>query len=174
MQLKEYIDKNLPNLNWNILPQIFEDEGIELTEEIKAYLKETPGNTNWNVFEGIVKTAEGGEDVVLKDIVFDADVTFDIAENTYISTSSLIQNPVPLSHAVSSDDPLQITIGNTTWDGINDGNDSHTYWYGEAGVMDVRFGYDANRDIVSLNSIADYTKTEIGTYHVTVEVLPVN
>ena len=39
MQVKEYINKNLPNLNWNILPQIFEDESVELTEEIKAYLK---------------------------------------------------------------------------------------------------------------------------------------
>ena len=51
MKIKDYINKNLPNLNWNILPQIFEDEGVELTEEIKAYLKETPGNTNWNLLK---------------------------------------------------------------------------------------------------------------------------
>lgn len=58
MQVKEYINKNLPNLNWNILPQIFEDEGIELTEEIKAYLKETPGNTNWNVLHEMSGSGE--------------------------------------------------------------------------------------------------------------------
>lgn len=48
--IRSYIDKNLPNLNWNILPQIFESEGVELTEEIERYLRETPKNTNWNVF----------------------------------------------------------------------------------------------------------------------------
>lgn len=56
MTIKEYINKNLLNLNWNILPQIFEEDEIELTDEIKAYLKETPWNTNWNLlkemFEG--------------------------------------------------------------------------------------------------------------------------
>lgn len=46
MTIYEYITKNLPNLNWNILPQIFEREGVELTEDIEKYLRETPGNTN--------------------------------------------------------------------------------------------------------------------------------
>lgn len=53
MTIREYIDKNLTHLNWNILPQIFESEGVELTEEIERYLRETPKNTNWNVFKGI-------------------------------------------------------------------------------------------------------------------------
>lgn len=53
MKIKDYITENLPNLNWNILPQIFEAEGVELTEGIKAYLKETPKNTNWNVFGSV-------------------------------------------------------------------------------------------------------------------------
>lgn len=48
--IRSYIDKNLTNLNWNILPQIFEENGVELTEEIEAYLRNTPENTNWNVF----------------------------------------------------------------------------------------------------------------------------
>lgn len=51
--LYEYITRNLPNLNWNILPQIFEENEVELTEEIRAYLKETPKNTNWNVLNRI-------------------------------------------------------------------------------------------------------------------------
>ena len=49
--IRSYIDKNLTNLNWNILPQIFESEGVELTEEIERYLRETPGNTNWNILK---------------------------------------------------------------------------------------------------------------------------
>ena len=51
MTIKEYIMKNLPNFNWNILPQIFEENGVEMNEEIEAYLKETPGNTNWSILE---------------------------------------------------------------------------------------------------------------------------
>jgi UDP-N-acetylglucosamine 2-epimerase len=62
MQIKDYITKNLPSLNWNILPQIFEENGVEMNEEIEAYLKETPGNTNWNVFEEILEAAEDRED----------------------------------------------------------------------------------------------------------------
>lgn len=53
MTIYEYITKNLPNLNWNILPQIFESEGVELTEDIEKYLRETPGNTNWNLFRSL-------------------------------------------------------------------------------------------------------------------------
>ena len=56
--IRSYIDKNLPNLNWNILPQIFESEGVELTEEIERYLRETPGNTNWNMMQTIINSNE--------------------------------------------------------------------------------------------------------------------
>ncbi len=51
MTIKEYIIKNLPNFNWNILPQIFEENGVEMNEEIEAYLRNTPGNTNWSILE---------------------------------------------------------------------------------------------------------------------------
>lgn len=56
--IRSYIDKNLPNLNWNILPQIFESEGVELTEDIEKYLRETPGNTNWNLLRILLKEKE--------------------------------------------------------------------------------------------------------------------
>lgn len=59
MTIYEYITKNLPNLNWNILPQIFENNGVELTEDIEKYLRETPGNTNWNVFNSISENTGG-------------------------------------------------------------------------------------------------------------------
>ena len=51
MTIKEYIMKNLPNFNWNILPQIFEENGVEMNEEIEAYLRNTPENTNWSILE---------------------------------------------------------------------------------------------------------------------------
>lgn len=49
MKIKNYLDKNYPSINWNILSQLFEEEGIELTEEIRDYLNTTPWNTNANI-----------------------------------------------------------------------------------------------------------------------------
>ena len=62
MQIKDYIIKNFPSLNWNILPQIFAENGVEMNEEIKAYLKETPGNTNWSILEQL---GESGSEIEL-------------------------------------------------------------------------------------------------------------
>ena len=54
MQIKDYINKNLPSsVNFNVLSTVYKENGSELTEEVKAYLKETPGNTNWNVFKDL-------------------------------------------------------------------------------------------------------------------------
>ena len=71
MDLKDYINKNLPNLNWNILPQIFEENNVELTEEIVEYLKTTPWNTNWNIFKQMTDSEE-----ISLTVVFDEDVVF--------------------------------------------------------------------------------------------------
>ena len=52
MEIKEYINKNLPSsVNFNVLSTVYKKNGSELTEEVKAYLKETPVNTNWNVLK---------------------------------------------------------------------------------------------------------------------------
>ena len=51
MQVNEYIKKNLFSLNFNVLSDIFKENGGELTEEVKSYLKETPWNTNWSILE---------------------------------------------------------------------------------------------------------------------------
>lgn len=64
MTIYEYINKNLPNLNWNILPQIFESEGVELTEDIEKYLRETPGNTNWNLLKNFIDKGEEDSSVI--------------------------------------------------------------------------------------------------------------
>ena len=66
MTIREYMDRNLPNLNWNILPQIFESEGVELTEEIERYLRETPKNTNWNVFNSVGSGATEVKKIILQ------------------------------------------------------------------------------------------------------------
>ena len=86
MEIKDYITKNLPNLNWNILPQIFEENNVELTEEIEAYLRNTPGNTNWNVFEGM--SSDGGEESWPKliHVIYDSDYV--MADDSDFSTFS--------------------------------------------------------------------------------------
>lgn len=43
------IYRNWANWNFAILKELCEDEGIEWSEELVAYLKKTPGNTNWSM-----------------------------------------------------------------------------------------------------------------------------
>ena len=49
MRVNEYIYRNWANWNFAILKELCEDEGIEWSEELVAYLKNSPGNTNWNL-----------------------------------------------------------------------------------------------------------------------------
>lgn len=49
-----YIKKYKSNLNFNILKRLFVDDGIELTDEVIAYLKTTPWNTNLNMLKSLV------------------------------------------------------------------------------------------------------------------------
>lgn len=61
MEIKDYITKNLTNLNWNILPQIFEENSVELTEEIETYLRNTPENTNNAILKELLNsTSQSG------------------------------------------------------------------------------------------------------------------
>lgn len=65
MQIKDYITKNFPSLNWNILPQIFAENGVEMNEEIEAYLRNTPENTNWSILEQL----GGSGDILPKKLI---------------------------------------------------------------------------------------------------------
>lgn len=81
--IRSYIDKNLTNLNWNILPQIFESEGVELTEEIKRYLRETPKNTNWNVLNGM-------EPSNIEEVLIDIEASYYIMQKSaYVSAGQI-------------------------------------------------------------------------------------
>jgi hypothetical protein len=91
MQIKDYITKNLPSLNWNILPQIFEENNVELTEEIEAYLRNTPENTNWNVLKQILEAAENRED---RSMVVTAN--FDYSEEEHFANIYVTNNDIDL------------------------------------------------------------------------------
>lgn len=55
----EYIRKFKSKINLNILIQLLEEDGYEVTNEIITYLKTTPWNTNVNVFAGLVSGSGG-------------------------------------------------------------------------------------------------------------------
>lgn len=113
MKIKDYINKNLPNLNWNILPQIFEDEGIELTEEIKAYLKETPGNTNWNVFKSLQKDDEN----VFLSLTISGGTNGDEDEGMYSSiwTDTVDNSIIEKINNLTSGNNITILINDNEW-----------------------------------------------------------
>ena len=77
MQINEYIQKNLSSLNFNVLSSIYEENGSELTEEIKNYLKETPENTNLAILEQLSRNQEGN-------VLFDGEITLQLDTSTYI------------------------------------------------------------------------------------------
>lgn len=54
MKSFDYIKKYKSNLNFNVLKRLFADDGIELTDEVIAYLKKTPWNTNLNMLRSLV------------------------------------------------------------------------------------------------------------------------
>ena len=62
MKSIDYMNKTLPNdFNWNILYQLFKEDGIELNEIAEDYLRTTPWNTNIVIFkqlQGITETQE--------------------------------------------------------------------------------------------------------------------
>ena len=62
MKSLDYMRQVLPNeFNWNILNQLFEEDGIVLNEVAEKYLQDTPWNTNIVIFkqlQGIEETQE--------------------------------------------------------------------------------------------------------------------
>lgn len=112
MLIKEYINKNLPNLNWNILPQIFEENKAELTKEIENYLKETPGNTNWNVLNQMNKSKSGI-------ILFSKDCTF--TKPAPVDWVFYQDNTIPkedIFDKLIAGDKIKVTIGENSSTGI--------------------------------------------------------
>lgn len=166
MTIYEYINKNLSNLNWNILPQIFESEGVELTEDIEKYLRETPGNTNPAILKDFGLDIEGsGEDEEDEKII----TIFDISKIlSYVEDDGNyivgFQDPeVELSNPIKKDSVIHISIyydnellKEGDFDCINYG---HQYYYtynpeNEYHSNDIRFGiefFDSDETISTMS-----------------------
>ena len=61
MTINQYITKNINHLNLNVLVCLLKNEGIELTKEIKDYIRQTPKNTNLNVLRSFLNNSEDGD-----------------------------------------------------------------------------------------------------------------
>lgn len=119
LTIRSYITKNLPSLNWNILPQIFEENNVELTEEIEAYLRNTPGNTNWSVFEGM---SSGGDGDVLpkKLIVTGSDRSYSFTAESDFQSFEELQSFMD-EHKIEPSSYYQIPAGKITLITITNG-----------------------------------------------------
>lgn len=176
MEIKEYITKNLLNLNWNILPQIFEENDVELTEEIEAYLRNTPENTNWNVFDGM---SGGGEEKV----IFEGDYNF--IENSGMLSVNL--NGQSLLYPVNINKIIQINIDGLIYSSVpsqlSSGSERTAYYIGAmspgdtAGIVEHKVGamFSALNDSTKIDQIhylmLDKAEHSAGTYHVKIELL---
>ena len=106
--IRSYIDKNLTNLNWNILPQIFESEGVELTEEIERYLRETPKNTNWNILEQL-----GKGNNLRREVIFTGTIkTIQSSGQSPYAEKRINTNIIPqnLNHLIVTLDTVEYTL----------------------------------------------------------------
>ena len=118
MEIKDYITKNLTNLNWNILPQIFEENDVELTEEIEAYLRNTPENTNWNVFGSL-----GGNEQDERAIIWNH--TFNTTDSGYGYSIDTVSDDL-----IPDDDILSIRINGIIYENVIKHTTSNNYYYG--------------------------------------------
>ena len=142
MRVNEYIYRNWANWNFAILKELCEDEGIEWSEELVAYLKTTPTNTNWSLLKdfGIepYREDEGGSDTYTVTFM----VQNELATVGYIDeeTGELtpIVNPLKLEKDSVFKLPRCIN-GNDFWDTTQQGEDEYAVGSDYTVTSDVTF-----------------------------------
>ena len=133
MEIKDYITKNLPNLNWNILPQIFEENGIELTEEIEAYLRNTPENTNNAILNELLNsTSQSG-------LVFEFDGDFTYQYSNLLAMVDGREDIYPFLSKIKDGDESMVTVGDHTASGTVTISEYHGAPYFSCSISDDNF-----------------------------------
>lgn len=147
MNIKEYLDKNLPNLNFNILPQILEENGVELTEEIIEYLKNSPWNTNWNVLGNWGVDSDEKEDsgfpgeIILQQPITEYTPGWDDGDDWgYSQAKTAIDENV---EKINVGDRIQIFIENVLWyevlvNSISSDDNGPTFQEDDSGVNFIK------------------------------------
>ena len=167
MTVNDYIKKNLSSLNFNVLASVYEENGSELTEEIKAYLKETPWNTNLNVLGGMSGSGSGI-------LLYEADHRFGATPGGY----SFGSEPTPKEQIydnLTEGDRVRVSIGTNISTGTitegksDDGYEVFKYFNLNAPFTeDCRIGWDEYGQSPNAYTYL-YVYDEPGTYHVKIE-----
>lgn len=167
MQIKDYITKNLPSLNWNILPQIFAENGVEINEEIEAYLRNTPENTNWSILEQLGGSGSGI-------LLYEADHSFGITPGGYVFSTKNIPKEQIYNNLMEGD-RVRVSIGTNVSTGtITEGKSIDGYEVIKYFNLSAPFTEDCriNWDEYGQSSttfIYLCLYDEPGTYHVKIE-----
>ena len=155
MKVNEYIYRNWANWNFAILKELCEDEGIEWSEKLIAYLKTTPTNTNWSLLKdfGIEPYSkdEGGSDMVT--ITFIEDEEWKITDP---NSGDRIESPyvVTVNKGATIVIPTIIYTGSSSYEGIE------WYWTNERGGAPVE-GVDIGEDYVVNDNMTLYASGQI-------------
>ena len=172
MDLKDYINKNLPNLNWNILPQIFEENNVELTEEIEAYLRNTPENTNNAILNGLLNFTPQS------DLIFEFDGNFTYQYDILRAEVNNREDIYPFLSKIKNRDKSKITVGDHTASGKVTIQDYHGAPYFTCSILDDNFIeawygiYQLNGEEIGSSSISVVLHGETETTgHVKIEII---
>lgn len=172
MQIKDYITKNLPNLNWNILPQIFEENDVELTEEMEVYLRNTPENTNNAILNELLNsTSQSG-------LVFEFDGDFTYKYGNLQAVVDGREDIYPFLSKIKNGDKSMVTVGDHTASGKVTIEDYHGAPLFSCSILDDNFiknwagTYRLNGEEIELSdiSVVLHGETET-TEHVKIEII---
>ena len=172
MEIKDYITKNLPNLNWNILPQIFEENSVELTEEIEAYLRNTPENTNNAILKELLNSTSQS------DLIFEFDGNFTYQSGNLSAGVDNREDIYPFLSKIKNGDKSMVTVGNHTASGKVTIQDYHGAPFFTCPILDDNFiiqwggTYRLNGEEVELSNISVTLHGETETTgHVKIEII---
>ena len=169
---KRLYNKNLPNLNWNILPQIFEENEVELTEEIEAYLRNTPENTNNAILEELLNSTPQS------DLVFEFDGNFTYQSGNLSAGVDNREDIYPFLSKIKNGDKSMVTVGNHTASGKVTIQDYHGAPLFTCSILDDNFikawngTYRLNGEEIESSGISVTLHGETAiTEHIKIEII---
>lgn len=169
MKSTDYIRRTLPHgLNWNILTQLFAEDGIEITNEIRAYLNTTPWNTNIKVLESLTGSGEDEEEgggfpgeIILQQPITEYTPGWDDGEDWgYGEAKTAIDENV---EKISVGDRIQIFIENNLWYEIlvnSISSDDNGKWFKQNNVGNKYINKRIDQNFLLFKSSSSYNLPE--------------
>ena len=150
MRVNEYIYRNWANWNFAILKELCEDEGIEWSEKLVAYLKTTPTNTNWSLLKdfGIEPYGTDEDESDMVTITFIEDEEWKIEDP---DSGEQIESP----YVVAVNKGTSVVLPQIVYAGSGSYESLESYWTTEKGGAYVQ-GLEPYNDYVVNNNITLY------------------